>query len=656
MRRRIEPIEPVREPSPQARRAPPAWWHRFLFRIEVGAHDGAHAHPWWKVLWLTGVDYFSTLGYQPGIAFLAAGVLSPLATGVLILVTLFAAVPVYSLVARYSYIGQGSIAMLESLLSGWKSKVAVLLLLGFAATDFIITMTLSAADAAQHMVENPLLHDLLGDHRVLITCVLLGLLATVFLIGFREAIGVALVIGVPYLLLTFVIGVRGVVEIATHPDAFTRWTSAVGLRGDWTGLLLASAIIFPRLALGMSGFETGVSVMPLIAGPDAPDAAPPMNRVRNTRKMLLTAAAIMSVMLLLSSFVTTLLIPNEAFATGGKANGRAMAYLAHSLLGEAFGTAYDLSTIAILWFAGASAMAGLLNLVPRYLPRFGMAPEWTLHTRPLVLLLFGISVVVTLIFQADVDAQAGAYATGVLVLMLSAAVAVAIATWREARTDGRLPWHGLYFWAVSGVFLFTLADNVIERPDGVIIASLFILLVVTVSGISRMRRAFEMRVQHFAFDGPESEAVWSEIRGKKMHLVPIAYDTPEHLGKKLWRMRNYYRVEGPVAFLLVRLRDDRSEFSTELRLRVERWADGHVFIEATGAVAVPNTIAWVSEALDPISIFLTLTRRNAMSQSFKYLLWGEGEIGIVVYHVLLRHWESTPEDDVRPRIFLVSES
>jgi hypothetical protein len=135
--------------------------------------------------------------------------------------------------------------------------------------------------------------------------------------------------------------------------------------------------------------------MPLVKGKSSDTEERPKGRIQNTHKLLTAAAVIMSFFLIASSLVTTLLIPAAEFQSGGKASGRALAYLAHLHLGSAFGTVYDLSTISILWFAGASAMAGLLNIVPRYLPRYGMAPNWTRSTRPLVLVFTAIAFAVT---------------------------------------------------------------------------------------------------------------------------------------------------------------------------------------------------------------------------------------------------------------------
>jgi len=287
-----------------------------------------HTHSWWKVMCLTGVDYFSTLGYQPGIAFLAAGALSPIATFILVLLTLFGALPIYNRVATESPHGQGSISMLESLLSRWKGKLFVLVLLGFVATDFVITITLSAADASEHIIHNPFVEEHLNflDHPVPVTLFLIISLAAVFLKGFKEAIGIAVFLVIGYLSLNIVVIAAGFYEIATHPALLTNWKEALFTTTTISGateprsillIIGLSLLVFPKLALGLSGFETGVAVMPLVKNP---------HRIANTRKLLMSAALIMSFFLICSSFITSVLIPASEFQEGGKAQGRALAY------------------------------------------------------------------------------------------------------------------------------------------------------------------------------------------------------------------------------------------------------------------------------------------------------------------------------------------
>ncbi len=658
MSNQASPDTVLRLPTPDD--MPKGWLARFLARDNLAklSHRPERTYPWYLVLWLTGVDYFSTLGYQPGIALLAAGALAVPATAVLVAVTLFGAVPIYAAVAKRSYAGQGSIALLENLLPGWTGKILVLVLLGFAATDFVITMTLSAADAARHAIANPILHPFAGDSRMRVTLGLLVLLAIVFMAGFREAIRVADYVAIPYLALNVVVLLWCGWKIVFHPELFSHWHAALLSRhADWTAIFIASALVFPKLALGLSGFETGVSVMPLVSGaePGKTEETIP-GRILATRKLLLTAALLMSVMLLASSFVTGALIPESAYKIGGPADGRAIAYLAHLYLGNAFGTVYDISTILILWFAGASAMAGLLNLIPRYLPRFGMAPDWVAYQRPLVLMLLAVDIVVTVVFRASVSAQGGAYATGVLVLMLSAAVAVTISLWRES--SWRRPQTFLlpfYFFLVTLVFLYTAIANVVERPDGAIIASIFIFLLLTLSALSRALRSTEMRVSKATLVDDESTEVWKTITGKKVNLIPHHVATPENRARLTEKVRKHYRIEGPLCFLHVNLLDNRSEFLAPVRLRVFQ-EDDHFVIEAFGAVAIANSIAYISELLDPISLVLGLTRRTLMKQSFEYLLFGEGETGLLVYSILVRYWESIKRTANLPLLLLVSES
>jgi hypothetical protein len=612
-------------------------WLLADIKLPKGMHGKPEpVHPWWRVMCLTGVDYFSTLGYQPGIAFLAAGVLSPFATLVLVLVTLLAALPLYRRVAKASPNGQGSIAMLERLFPDWGGKIFVLVLLGFATTDFIITITLSAADAAAHFVHNPFAPRWLTG-QMQVTLLLLVVLGAIFLKGFKEAIDIAVILVAAYLLLNAVVTARALIDVFQHPKLVLDWNAALfAQHPNWLAMVGVCLLLFPRLALGLSGFETGVAVMPLISGADLEA------RIRNTKKLLATAAAIMSVFLVATSFVTTILIPSNAFSSNGEANGRAMAYLAHRYFGSVFGSIYDISTILILAFAGASAMAGLLNLIPRYLPRFGMAPEWARAARPLVLVFLGVAIFVTVAFHANVDAQGGAYATGVLVLITSAACAVTLSAWKS-----RMRFVYLF---ITLIFIYTTGMNIWERPEGLKISCIFIASILFVSFVSRATRATELRITGVQLSA-EATDILNSTCNEVIRFIPRSPTPilPEELDRIDKLVRNIHGLppHAKVVFLEVE-RTDASEFDQRLSVQGERVANHCILFARSPMVA--NSIAalliYVEQKTGQVPhIYFKWKEGNPVANIFRFLFLGEGDAAPLTHEVLRK---AVPEICHRP--------
>jgi hypothetical protein len=656
---------------------------------------------------LIGVDYFSTLAYQPSIAFDSAGLLAPLATVVVVLFTLLGALPVYLYVAGRSPHGRGVAGLLEQLIPGWFGKLLVVTVLGFTATDFVITRTLSAADAAEHLIYNPqpqwqqtlsalgtvddsirvkLAHPF-GQrlleywNKQLVTTILLSILGFVFWAFFRRGftrrvIQLSVVVVTAYLLLNTVIIVSGLAYLAARPELVQTWWAKLAhgfwrpdaaplAPNSWWLLAFLCLLSFPKMALGLSGFELSMVVMPLVQGREDP-AGQPRSRIRDTRKLLVAAALIMSVYLLGATFVTTTLLSPQALTTTGQGSDRALAYLAHggllqdggsadqlnALFGGYFGTVYDLVTILILCLAGASVAIGLRDFVPDYLHRSGMELEWA-HKIGVSLYLFNcINLVVTVLFRASVAAQRGAYATSVLVLISSATVAAVLGRWRSRSGPWprRMPWG---FLVIAVAFHAAALRAFFSSPDGLLIASGFVVAILVSSMISRALRCPELRFAGFEFQNEQSRFLWDCLRALDFPVL-----VPHHPGhrsllakEELIRKRHRLAADVPVVFLEAELGDASAFYQNPLMEIVQE--DGRFLIRIRRCASIPHVIAITALELSKISkppeIHFGWSNESPIEANLSFLLFGQGNVPWMVRELIRR---AEPDPERQPQVFI----
>jgi hypothetical protein len=673
----------------------------------MSAQPSAHSRPvyaWWAVLCLVGLDYFSSLAYLPSIAVVQMrdSALAPLAAVGVVLVTLLAALPVYWYVVGRSPHGKGGIGLLEERAHGWRGKVLVLILLGFVATDFVLTRTLSVSDASTHILANPeyqehvdrvvensevirgwLPQPLRGGffdfwNQELVLTVVLSVIAFAmyfFLIRSinRGFLGVAVAVVAVYVIVNLMVILAGLSYLWEHPDLVAKWRQSLpgGIaefraEAGTLGLVLLLALhAFPPMAIGLSGFELSMASAPLVRG-SADDPEYLRGRIRRTRLLMLVAAVLMCLLVLSSVFVVALLVPETAIGEGDSVKHRALAYLAHGerfannhsgsdeigLFGPVFGTLYDISTVLILCLAGASATISMRHLVPDFLSRFGMQMVWA-HRIDVITHLFNVVILlVTVWFKASVSAQLWAYAASVLALLFGASLA--------ATLDVRQRWHGAVRWVaqipfalIAALFVVMGVLIVIQHPSGVAISLVFVAVVLLTAIVSRWRRSTELRFDSFEFADEETRRRWEEICTLEFQVLVPHDPTHGSLKAKDEHIRTCHRLnpEVPIIFIEAKV-GDPSDFLQKPLMKIDRDGESEV-IRVSRCTSIAHVIAVIGLAFRevgrPPEIHFGWSDESPMAANLNFLLLGHGNIPWMV-HELLRKAELDPTR--RPRVIV----
>ncbi|MCC7423254.1 MAG: hypothetical protein IT428_23505 [Planctomycetaceae bacterium] len=663
--------------------------------------------PWMLVLCLVGLDYFSSLAYLPSLVTSAVGPLAPLAVLVVVVVTLGVALPLYSYVVGRSPDGLGGTGLIERLVPGWRGKLVVLLLLSFVAADYIVTQNLSIADAAEHLQSNPHFERVAAPflqkyvrptdwcaHPLwqwaasrVDTHLLLTLLVTLICFALwaywrsgstRRFLAFAAFVVAGYMTLNAVVILGGVIHLAgAGRHLFEAWRASATASIDG-GMALGNAsfvsravclglAMFPFAVLGLSGFELSMAVAPMVRGrpEDTPEA--PRGRIRNMRKLLVTATVLMSLWLFGAVLVTAVLVPHQALLKDGAAVHRALAYLAHGgtlvdgtsftvaspIFGETFGTVYDAFTIAILSMAGACVLIALRDYVPDYLQRFGMELEFA-HRLGVKMRFFNIIVLLTaVVFHADIARLQWAYVTSVLALLAGGAYAA----WLSVRRENLKPWvRSLVRPLATGAFTFFVAMALLSAGisvSGLEIALFFAAGIVLTSAFSRWVRSTELRFHGFDFVDESSRHAWEKCCGFDFQILVPHRPGLHSRDEKVKVIRERHRLGPDVPIILVEAElFDPSDFFHKPRLRVTN-ESGMLLIQAKRCSSIAHVLAALSIELArvgrPPELHFGWSDESPMAANLNFLLFGEGNIPWMVRELIRK---AEPDVDRRPLVIL----
>jgi hypothetical protein len=663
---------------------------------------------WLGVACVFGMDYLSTLAYLPAVAYARAGLLAPVVLAVVVAVTLFLALPLYAFIAGRSPTGTGTLGLIERVIPGWIGKFCVVVLLGFLATDLVFTRTFSAADAAEHVIRSPFLpwqrtlDDLSeragqvegglpeqiaaltakSNKRQLVVAVGLLVAGTAFGWFFRRGVDrrlVRIAVGTLaiYLAMTALVVGSGAWYLGQHPQLVHDWWAAVRA-GAWRPeppaegvslftIVAAAVVLFPHLALGLSGYELTLAATPLVKGVPGDELFKPVGRIRRTRWMLASLAGLMAIFTLASGLVVTLLVPADALAPDGKAANRALAYLAHGgdlvhgiapaavspIFGTAFGAVYDFVTVTVLTIAGVIVLIGTRNLIPPFLYRLGMEWTWSNRLGLMMYVFTAIKLVVTAFYRADVEAQKAAYLTGVLALFTGAALVAAADVYRGRRGRAwplRIP---IWFSLTAIVFAASLVVVVVKQPVALRMAGAFVVLLLLSSMVTRFFRTKELRFEGFDFADEESRLQWWHLQNNEYPmLLPIRPGQDCMIAKEK-DIRACHRIPDhlKVVFIEAELADP-SDFRHRPIVKIE--SDEHRVIVRIGkCTSIPHAIAAaaleIAKAGPVPEVHFGWSHENPLTANINFVLFGQGNVPWMVYELIRR----TPvEAERRPRVIV----